>query len=1042
MNLLWTRIILVSAAAGTSLFSQSFTLSTVAGTTRFVPGALATSTPLRRPYGVAQDATGNIYIADDADNRVFRVGTDGKIVPVAGTGQAGFSGDTGAATDAQLDSPRAIRLDGKGDLFIADYNNNRVRKIVLATGIIATVAGNGKLSGAGNNMPALQAGLDPDDFAVDSAGNLFIADFLANRIYKVSATDGTLTVFAGTGLAGDSGDTQSAVTAVLNGPTGISVDSQGVVYFADYYNDRVRMVDSKTGIINALAGTGFLGFDGDGGPAQKADLLIPLSTTVEPSGSVLILGLNNIVRVTRPDNILHFVASSPDQLGFSGDGGAFSNAVFAVPLYISAAANGDILLSDTGNFRVRRVRSSIINTVAGRSIDDGIPATTAFLNEPAGVIPDGKGGYLISDNQDNRIRAVSSAGVISNVYGTGVRGSDPGQMDSPGQIALDASGNLFIADTGNDRVLRIAQGASQATVAAGGNGTGFSGDGSFAVRAKLAGPTSVALDSVGNLYIADFGNARVRKVDTDGNISTVAGSGTFTFGGDNQSATAAGVAPKNIAFDNAGNLLIADILNHRIRKVDLKANIITTIAGSGLPGSSGDGGPASAARLNSPEGVAVDAAGTVYISDTGNLVIRAITGSTIRTVAGTGAAQFNAESGSSLGVNLYPAGLSVDKDGSIYIADVGNDRIRKMVLAKPAALTISFGDGQSAAPGTSIPLTVKVTEASGTPVAGVTVNFSLVSGDAKLSAATAQTDATGAATVQLTLGTTPGPVKVSAIASGLSGVTFSVTTLPPAAPVPTIATGGLEGAGLSVPAVQALSTNGIASLFGKNFGAGSTFRKVGPSDLVAGKVPTNFAGLCVDVSGTRAPVFGASDTQVNFQVPAVNPGVTVTVKVISGCDTPAQVSSNGVTASVQAASPEFFYFANNSDGKNPVAATDSVTGAILASATLFPGSGIVAAKPSQYVTVYGTGFGATNPSFGAGEFFSGSAQAAGTVRVLLNGQALPPANVLYAGATPSSPGLYQVNLLLPDDTPDGDLSLVVEVAGIQSPAAAFLTVKR
>ncbi len=1040
MSFFSPRLILAGVLLPMALFPQSLTVSTVAGTTRFVPGAAATSTPLRRPFGVAQDSAGNIYIADADDNRVFGIGVDGKITPIAGTGEAGFSGDKGAATDAQLDSPRALRLDGKGGLLIGDYNNNRIRKVVLATGTITTVAGNGKFPSSGDKGPATQAGLDPNDFALDAAGNIYIADNLNNRIRKVSVTDGTITSIAGAGIAGDAGDTGPAVSAALDGPTGISVDSQGIVYFADYYNDRVRMVNQKTGIIDTFAGTGFLGIGGDEGPARMADLALVLGTAVEANGNVLILGFNNIRRVTVADGKIHFVCGSTDVLGFSGDGGLVSSAVFAFPLYVAAAANGDILLSDTGNFRVRRIRSNVINTVAGRSIDDGIPATTAFLNAPVSAIPDGKGGFLISDTGDNRIRDVSAAGVISNVFGNGVRGTDPGELDSPGDVAMDAAGNLFIADTGNDRVLRIAQGATQPTVVAGGNGTGYSGDGSFASRARLDSPSSVAVDAAGNLFIADYGNARVRKVDTDGNITTVAGSGIATFGADGGAATAAGVSPIGIAIDSAGNLLIADSINNRVRKVDMKTHIITTIAGSGLPGSTGDGGLATLARLNDPEGVAVDAAGTVYIADSGNHLLRAVTGTTIRTVAGTGASQSQAESGSSVGVNLDPVGVTAAPDGSIYIADFGNDRIRKMLAAKPALLSISFGDGQSGSPGSSVPLSVKVTETSGVPVAGVTVNFTVVSGSATLSGASALTDPTGVASVKATFGTAPGPVKVSAVSAGLTGVTFNLTAVAPSAPTPTIGTGGLTGAGLSVPSVNALSSNGIASIFGSNFGAGPTFRKVGTADLVGGGVPTNFAGICVEVSGTRAPVFGASDTQINFQAPLLNPGQTVTVKVISSCDTAGQTTSNGVTAPAQAASPEFFYFVVNANGKNPVAATDSVSGSGLAVSSLFPGSGFSPATPGQYVTVYATGFGLTNPSIGAGVFFAGLAPVEGTVRVLLNGQALPDANVLYAGATPSSPGLYQLNLLLPADTPNGDLPLVIEVAGIPSPSGAFLTV--
>src|SRR5258706_10594361 len=168
-----------------SAFGQSYTTNTVAGTNRLLDGNLATSVPLRSPWGVAQDSSGNIYIADQFENRIRKVGTDGKISTIAGTGEAGFSGENDRAIKAQFDTPRAIRLDGKGNLFIADFNNNRVRKVVLATGVITTVAGNGTVRASGDNGPATQAGLDPMDLALDTSGNLYIADFSNNRVRKV-----------------------------------------------------------------------------------------------------------------------------------------------------------------------------------------------------------------------------------------------------------------------------------------------------------------------------------------------------------------------------------------------------------------------------------------------------------------------------------------------------------------------------------------------------------------------------------------------------------------------------------------------------------------------------------------------------------------------------------------------------------------------------------------------------------------------------------------------------------------------------------------
>jgi uncharacterized protein (TIGR03437 family) len=259
-------------------------------------------------------------------------------------------------------------------------------------------------------------------------------------------------------------------------------------------------------------------------------------------------------------------------------------------------------------------------------------------------------------------------------------------------------------------------------------------------------------------------------------------------------------------------------------------------------------------------------------------------------------------------------------------------------------------------------------------------------------------------------------------------------------PQPQITSGGVEGAALSVPAVQALSTGGIATVFGTNFGGGAAFQKVGAGDLVNGQVPVNFQGICVTVGGVSAPVFGASGTQVNFQVPAVTAG-SAAVQVIAGCGTANPLMSNAVMIPVQAATPEFFYFVQSANGINPVAATDAITGVGIAAANLFPGSGFAPAYPNEYVTVYATGFGGTNPAIAPGAFPTQLAGVSGAVTVSLGGVAIPAANVLYAGVTPGSPGLYQVNLLIPAGTPNGNLPLVIQVGGQQSPAGAYLTVQ-
>jgi trimeric autotransporter adhesin len=1039
-------------SADTNLLAQSYRMTTVAGSSRLGDGNLATTVPLRYPYGVAQDVAGNIYFADASDNRVRRVGTDGKISTIAGTGVAGFSGDGGPATQAMFDSPQAIRLDAKGaNLYVADYNNHRVRVLALASGTVTTLAGNGSVKYSGDIGPAIQIAIDVDDIAIDAAGNLYIADYFNSRIRKVSAANGTISTIAGVANPGNGGDFGPAVQAAINGPTGISIDAQNNVYFVDSNNNRVRKINQGNGIITNFAGTGGFGYgepdlDGNGGQAVNAFMVIPFSTTVEPNGNVLILCLFELWRVFASDGSIHFIAGS-DTLGFAGDGGPAMAAKFAVPIYVAAAPNDNILLADVGNYRVRRIDSSgNVNTVAGTSILDGIPATTAFLNQPDGLLLDGKGGVVIADTGDSRVRSVPSTGIIANLTGSGIRGTDTGELFFPSGITYDSLGSLYIADSANDRVMKQPAGSALMLLAGNGNET-FAGDGGQANQASLFNPTGVAVDAAGNVYIADNDNERVRVIGANALISTLAGNGNFMFLGDNAPAKNAQLDPYDVALDNAGNLFVADQFNHRIRKINLTSKVITTVAGIGTPGYSGDGGPATSAQLKFPTSMAVDAAGNLYIADNGNSVVRRVSAATgvINTIAGNGKPVFNVESGTALGVSIDPTRVAVDPTGVIYLTDRFNDRVRKLTVQVPATLSISSGNNQSGPAGTQlpVPLIVKAVDATGTPVGNVPVSFTVLSGTASLSASTATTGGDGQAAIEVTLGATVGPLQIQAASPGLPNLTFTLTITQAVVttPQPQITSGGVEGAALSVPAVQILSTGGIASVFGMNFGAGAAFQKVGPGDLVNGQVPVNFQSVCVTVGGASAPVFGASNTQVNFQVPTLDSSGSATVQVIAGCGTTSSLSSNTVTIATQPATPEFFYFVQNTSGVNPVAATDAITGVGIASASLFPGSGFAPARPNEYVTVYATGFGATNPAVAPGAFPSQLAPLTAAVTVFLGGVAIPAVNVLYVGVTPGSPGLYQLNLLIPASTPNGDLPLIIQIGSQQSPAGAYLTVQ-
>ena len=331
-----------------------------------------------------------------------------------------------------------------------------------------------------------------------------------------------------------------------------------------------------------------------------------------------------------------------------------------------------------------------INTVAGTgtpgfSGDEG-PATAAKLQQPYGVAVDGSGNLYIADASNHRVRKVNGSGTITTVAGIGSAGfsGDGGpatsaELSDPYGVAVDGSGNLYIADTLNHRVRKV-DGSGTITTVAGTGTAGFSGDGGLATSAELDGPWGMAVDGSGNLYIADQGNSRVRKVDGAGTITTVAGTITTGFSGDEGPATSAELFyPEGVAVDGSGNLYIAEHSNERVRKVN-GSGTITTVAGTGTAGFSGDGGSATAARFNAPYAVAVDGSGDLYIADYFNQRVRKVNGSgTITTVAGIGSAGFSGDGGSATSAQLNgPIGLAVDGASNLYIADLANQRVRKV----------------------------------------------------------------------------------------------------------------------------------------------------------------------------------------------------------------------------------------------------------------------------------------------------------------------------------------------------------------------------
>jgi uncharacterized protein (TIGR03437 family) len=647
-----------SLAGGQPLLPSSYTITTVAGTSFAGDGGRATAAPLASVEGLAVDGSGNLFIADAGDHRVRRVSTTGVITTVAGNGSFGVSGDGGPASSALLNRPYGLAFDPAGNLYIADLGNQRIRRIT-PEGVIDTVAGSGAVRPPGEGGEAAAARFQlPRNVVADRLGNLYISDFGDHRVYRMSLATGRIDVAAGTGVAGftESGE---ALSVRLNGPTALAVDAQGVLYIADSGNRAIRRL--AAGRITTLVG----------GLERSVPLEAPTGLAVARDGTLYIADGARLYRrspagelvsiaqgardvVVDPNGVVYYGAGgfvyrlngTGTPVVWAGDGsyGVVRENVDAGLAYLQGPTAvalddmGSLYIAEQLGKRVRQVTpAGVISTFAGGGtggLGDNGPAVNARLFDPAALVFDPLTGFRIADSLGSRVRSVNFSGIIRTEAGNGEYGfsGDGGpaleaRLNKPGGVALDRSGNLYIADTYNNRIRRVTPAGVISTFA--GTGVrGYFGDGGNARQAQLSMPQGLAMDHLDNLYIADTGNNVIRRVTPAGVISTVAGSGLRGFGGDNGPALQAAFhSPTAVAVDMLGTLYIADRFNNRIRRV-APDGTVTTIAGDGVGGFAGDGGPAARARLNSPTGVAVDARGNVFVADTDNNRVRRLTPST------------------------------------------------------------------------------------------------------------------------------------------------------------------------------------------------------------------------------------------------------------------------------------------------------------------------------------------------------------------------------------------------------------------------------
>lgn len=577
-----------------------------------VPGAgvngLALEVPLEGPTGVALGSDGSMYVSEFQGGRVRKVDASGRITTITGGGTL-INGETGPALFSSIMGPASLIFDKKGNLYIAEQLGNRVRRI-NKKGIISTIAGNGTQKPTRDGVKATDTAVNgPNGLVFDQQGNLYVSEFLGNRIRKISP-NGTITTIAGTGKIGSTGDGGLAIEAQLSGPTGLTVDSNGNLYVGEIIGNRVRRIDTSgviSTVVENIVGPSALAFDRDGSlliaehfneRISKLDTSGNLTTVMRTDVYGLILDQENNIHIAQ------ITAGRVARLEHVIQPTAVGDSAFA--LHYTAGTEA-------------------------RTNQDNKPGRDVTLKMPAGIVYDNAGNLYIAEILGGRVRKVDPQGVITTFAGTGRRG--------------------------------------------------FSGDGGLAIDAELDGPGTLGFDGDGNLYVVEILGNRVRQIDRNGIIRTIAGTGVEGFGGDGGAAINAQFNHVHWGgFDRTtGAIYLVDTLNHRIRQID-RNGIITTIAGTGRAVSAGDGGPLSKASFNRPEQMAIDNEGNWYISEgAGNRIRKVNKQGIISTVAGTGKAGYSGNGRIATRAKLNgPTGLAIGNNGHLYIADSFNSVVRRL----------------------------------------------------------------------------------------------------------------------------------------------------------------------------------------------------------------------------------------------------------------------------------------------------------------------------------------------------------------------------
>jgi sugar lactone lactonase YvrE len=652
------------------------------------------------PWGVAADTAGNLYVADTDNHTIRKITIGGTVSTFAGL--AGVSGSAdGTGSVARFYQPQGVAVDTAGNVYVADTGNYTIRKITSA-GAVSTLAGSPGISGSTDATGGSARFYEPEGIAVNNTGTiLYVADTWNHTIRQVTSS-GTVTTFAGSaGNFGTNNGTGSS--AQFYQPQGIAVDSAGNVYVGDTGNQTIRKITSG-GVVTTLAGSPGNYGSGDGS-GTSARFWVPQGLALDNANNLYVAdSFNNTIRKVTSSGVVTTLAGTAGSFGTADGTGAAAR--FWLPQSTAVDGSGNLYVADSANGTIRKITSgaAVVTTLAGSASTGNTDDTgsAARFDWPSGAAIDNSGTSYVADTGNSTIRTITPAGVVSTLAGsagnsgsTDATGSNA-RFYAPQGVAVDTSGNTYVADTANHTIRKVTSGGVVSTLA-GLAGTNGLTDGT-GTSALFNAPQGVAVSPAGVVYVADTWNHTIREVTAGGVVTTLAGlpgyrgsiDGTSPGDGTN---TARFYCPAGVAADASGNVYVADTRNHTVRKVT-SAGVVSTLAGlAGVWGSAD--GTNSDARFDQPEGITVDAGGNLYVLDTGNHSIRMVaptgTNWVVTTVAGMPAVSGSADGNGNAAQFSYPTGIGINNVGAFAVADWGNNTIRaggsSNIVVIPPAIT-------------------------------------------------------------------------------------------------------------------------------------------------------------------------------------------------------------------------------------------------------------------------------------------------------------------------------------------------------------------